>query len=487
VDRVRSRWDHHLHRHSRPEGYTLTRIVLVTGAAGYGKTHWLLEQVASHVEEFGDHGRLLALSRMHGARRRLDAALAERYPHLLRTTTTIDSFALSLVNRWRRFLGSTRPFVIGDDPEESLFGTQSSFEEILCKAIALMQSQTVRSFVGSTYPVIAIDEFQDCLTQALHFVQSMAGCSTLLLAGDEFQLLDAAASGCPAVEWVRDLKSQGGAEIVELAACRRTTVQPILKATAALRQDVVLTGESIPIFLCPGPGPAAYRIIDTLVYARPGNRWTGTCALLTPSHDAWLGEVLSSCDRQLAKRHLSAIGWTREMGERADAEQLLAALQVDDAATHKDAWPTPPPSDTPLVRHTVECVRRFAHARGLTSISRGGVAYLAKRLLHAQRTRGHYSPSRVVCTIHGAKNREFDHVFILWPYKVPSDRDMKLRLLYNAISRARRSVMLLVHDDGKRFAQDSVLRLLGEAKPAFAPKKKLTASSWPAARTRRSS
>jgi hypothetical protein len=197
--------------------------------------------------------------------------------------------------------------------------------------------------------------------------------------------------------------------------------------------------------------------------------------------------VLSSCDRQLAKKQLSSVSWTPEIGEVADAEQLLAALQVNDAAGLKDAWSTPPPNDTPLVRHTVECVCRFVHARGLTSISRGAVAYLAKRFLHAQRTRGHHSPKRVVCTIHGAKNREFDHVFILWPYKVPGDRKMKLRLLYNAISRARRTVMLLVRGDEKRFAEDSVLRLLGEAKPVFPPKKKLTGPSRPTARTRRSS
>jgi hypothetical protein len=414
---------------------------------------------------------------MHGSRRRLEGTLAETYPQLPRTVTTIHSFALSLVNRWRRSLGSSRPYVIGDDAEDTLFGTQRSFDDILKSATALMQSPTVRSFVASTYPVILIDEFQDCHAQPLSLVQSMAGCATLLLAADEFQLLDTTVSGCPAVDWIRTLRGHGAADIVELTTCHRTTVQSILNATTALRHDAQLTGESIPIFACPAAGPAAYRMLEALVYAPPGTRCTGTCAVLTPSHDAWVHDVLTSCDKQLAKNRRSLVGWTIETSEQEAVDQLLTALDAADPVRHKDAWADPGTRDAALVRHAAEHVLRFARVRGLPTIPRGAVAYLAKRLLHVQRTRGRHSPKRIVTTIHGAKNREFDHVFILWPYKVRGDREMKLRLLYNAISRARRTVMLLVRGDAKRFAEDSVLRQLGDPKPAIPPKKKRTATA----------
>lgn len=41
-------------------------------------------------------------------------------------------------------------------------------------------------------------------------------------------------------------------------------------------------------------------------------------------------------------------------------------------------------------------------------------------------------------TVHQAKNREFEGVIILWPYTVVGNADQQRRLLYNAITRARR-------------------------------------------------
>ena len=111
-------------------------------------------------------------------------------------------------------------------------------------------------------------------------------------------------------------------------------------------------------------------------------------------------------------------------------------------------------------------------ARGLRSISRGAVAHLAHSLLHTVRTRGHSTPKRIVATIHGAKNREFDHVFILWPYKVRSEREQVRRLLYNAISRAKKTAILLVRDPGSRASNDPVISLLGPPRPAVKKKKR---------------
>ena len=49
-------------------------------------------------------------------------------------------------------------------------------------------------------------------------------------------------------------------------------------------------------------------------------------------------------------------------------------------------------------------------------------------------------------TIHQAKNREFDSVIVLWPYKVAGSADRKRRLLYNAITRAKRQAVVIVQN-----------------------------------------
>ena len=49
-------------------------------------------------------------------------------------------------------------------------------------------------------------------------------------------------------------------------------------------------------------------------------------------------------------------------------------------------------------------------------------------------------------TIHQAKNREFDHVIVLWPYQVTADPEAARRLLYNAITRARRRALVVVQN-----------------------------------------
>ena len=57
-------------------------------------------------------------------------------------------------------------------------------------------------------------------------------------------------------------------------------------------------------------------------------------------------------------------------------------------------------------------------------------------------------------TIHGAKNREFDVVIVLWPASmgVGGNADQKRRLLYNAVTRAKSRCLVLVQ------AQDALLQ-----------------------------
>ena len=47
-------------------------------------------------------------------------------------------------------------------------------------------------------------------------------------------------------------------------------------------------------------------------------------------------------------------------------------------------------------------------------------------------------------TVQQAKNREFEGVVVIWPYQVGGDAEHKRRLLYNAVTRAKRWCNVIV-------------------------------------------
>jgi hypothetical protein len=49
-------------------------------------------------------------------------------------------------------------------------------------------------------------------------------------------------------------------------------------------------------------------------------------------------------------------------------------------------------------------------------------------------------------TINQAKNREFEGVFILWPFAVGGNLDSQRRRLYNALTRAQKWAIVIVQD-----------------------------------------
>jgi superfamily I DNA/RNA helicase len=59
----------------------------------------------------------------------------------------------------------------------------------------------------------------------------------------------------------------------------------------------------------------------------------------------------------------------------------------------------------------------------------------------------------VAMTIHQAKNREFENVVILWPVQVGGDAESLRRLLYNAVTRAKSRVLILLQSPPTKGAQ----------------------------------
>lgn len=454
------------------------QAAVVIGRAGTGKTTWLMAKASEFAPRLitASHQRMLVITRMHGARRKLEYKLKDACRTIPYSLSTIDGFALSIVNRWRTALGHAKPVaaVPGDvDFADGVLGIEADFGRVVGGAAQLLQSPTVGGMIGATYPLILIDEFQDCHGPLLEFVAALSKHSSVLLAADDFQLLDSAVTGCPAVEWAKIQEANGAGTVEKLTTCHRTSVTGILDAARCLRENTAATGRTVPVICCPKHGPAAWKIIERLVCCAPTARWTGTCALICPSHDPFLQKVLDSCTSQLQGRNCAPLRWHEEHSAQEEQDRTATSLGLTTATRDSNSsWQPPAGGLDGVGTHVLNRVQRFARLRGIDAISYRLVARHMDMAVHEQRAYWSSSSSRVVATVHGAKNREFDNVFILWTYKLPPDVTQQRRLLYNAVTRSKQNCMVLVLGNENRVRKDPVLALLGPPEPAFPVKTK---------------
>jgi superfamily I DNA/RNA helicase len=97
------------------------------------------------------------------------------------------------------------------------------------------------------------------------------------------------------------------------------------------------------------------------------------------------------------------------------------------------------------VRSTKEWVARQRRVLGVEEITADQIRrQLARTVAARRRYAGVRREELVAMTIQQAKNQQFVHVVVIWPYTIPNDNEQKRRLLYNAITRAQRSCLVLV-------------------------------------------
>lgn len=430
------------------------------------------------------HQRALAIAVMHGARRRLQAALSRHCPKLPVTVSTIHSFALTVVNRWRRSLGLSLPVTACDAGcglAERHWRTQATFDEVMELACKVLGSPTVRRTLAATYPLVIVDEFQDCTASTLSFVQALADASTVLIAADHFQKLQDVSQGCPAVEWAEARKADGGLMYEDLAGCRRTANQGILTAARALRDNLKAEMETVPVYYAPNVGPAACRMVGRFLPWSADKVTSGSCALIVLSlDDPLLAKLLESFAKQLAKRNPKRkVQWSRALPEREQHEQLCTELGLNGM---DGVWQPKASGTGHLATAVVRDLTRCCRLRGVADIPQDLARQFAKLAVHNSRAFGWNSPRFQVLTVHGAKNREFDHVFVFWTsFKAAKwSTEEQRRLLYNAVTRAKLDCTVLLLGSEKGTREDPVISLLGRAQPAFDPawkKKKKTAAT----------
>jgi hypothetical protein len=412
---------------------------------------------------------------MHGARRRLQGTLRQFCPALPVTISTIHSFTLGIVNRWRRSLGLSAPVAaceISCGLREKHYRTLATFDEIMEMGCKLLESDLILNIIGKSYPLIIVDEFQDCTRDTLRFIQSLSCCSQLLIAGDQFQTLEEDVQGCPAIEWAEKLRHQGRIEYVDLPGCRRTEKREILDAARCLRSNVESVSSTVPVYHAPMYGPAAFRMVQRFVPWNTVDRiTTGTCALIVLSvDDPLLNKLITSFHDQIARKNLNIrIPWEIPVHEEQHEQEILAELGVSNSGPDANWNGEMEPASA-----TAACIARellwFSRLRGISPIPQELAIQFARIHVHRIRAFGWRSPRFQILTVHGAKNQEFDHVFVFWGYKSAAwSQEQQRRLLYNAVTRAKKTCTVLCMGGAQRASNDPIIRLLGPSVPAIDP------------------
>lgn len=403
------------------------------GPAGCGKTHRLMDELIGALdrEPLEAHQRVLAVTFMHGSRRRLENRLSTIEPLRGRyEAVVLDGFAWRLIQRWRRltaYLGLAVP-------------QERDFDACCALAARLTAIPIVAQWVKSTFPIMIVDEAQDLCAYRSAIVSALSTTVTVILAFDEFQCLAPELRPVPIQAWLAE-----NSPPATLQGNRRTNVAQLLAAANAVRQgmDVPDGGREFRITVTPSLPLMATWLANAVRFRRNG----GTLAVLTPSRGGPAAAAIARVAAGPIGRQQSGpftISW-----ENSDADDLqfiwdrvaLAGLcQIDEAiATLHEL------RDDPILLRTRDWLKGKERTTGITHIAAADIRAQVERLVTRRRQfGGGRDPTLSAMTIHQAKNREFDHVVVVWPHRVPNGDDQRRRLLYNAITRARRSCTVLV-------------------------------------------
>lgn len=397
----------------------------VEGTAGSGKTVCLMETLGATLATvpLREGQRVLALTFMHGARRRLHEKL--RGIDGLRgrvECVTVDSFAQRLLRRWRgltKALGM--PVLLPEQYDAQCDG-----------AGALLERHDVRKWVAASFPVVLVDEAQDLKPERLRIVRSLAESTALLVAADEFQCLDSHLRPNPFVAWVHD-----ACVPVLLTKIHRTDVPALLAAAVSVRSgSAPQSAKGFQILAAKGVPMAAAYLANAIAWGRSGN-----VAIITPSlSGSFARDVVARVTHQACGKRGNgpySIRWDRSEDDEVGA--LLQNFQLGDAATLAEtiaALSTLKASGA--VRETISWVRLQARAGGAKCFARAQISAVVARHVAMRRQRfGIDNVNFAAMTVQQAKNREFQGVVVLWPFKVGGDAEHRRRLLYNGITRAR--------------------------------------------------
>jgi superfamily I DNA/RNA helicase len=424
------------------------------GAAGTGKTHNLVGRAAEIVQDgaLGEGHKLLALTFMNGARRRLDSRLDENVAFRRRfCCQTFDVFA--------RTLSARRRSLVTPDLQV-LAAALSEFDGPCAMAAALLEQESVRSWVARSFPLVLVDEAQDLDEHRMRILQGLSPSCRIVAAADAFQCLHNGRDTTPLMGWL-----ENAGQTHRLTQVRRTTQQGLLAAALAVREgrDVksVLTAKTFKGSTSwSGPG---FRLVDApatnanhglLAWAIANEiaQRKGRVVILTPdAGNAIIRATLATVQSKQYTRKNSGVTfgpyphtWDRHDNDEADA--LLADIVLPENASYIDFRVLL----TPLARHapiaqTINRMDRVRRVHGQAGFTAAQVtAFVREAVRNRSRLGFHEQHGHLVMTIQRAKNREFPNVIVLWPHTATGSAEHLRRLLYNGITRAEEHCTVIV-------------------------------------------
>lgn len=421
---------------------------LFQGPAGSGKTTGLVRELASTLSQrpLEAHERVLALTRMHGSRRRLQERLST-VPTLQRQfeCITFDSFAWRITRRWRSLCNAK----FGGEPEVD------DYSEVCRRAGVLLNEPLVSNWIARTFPIVVIDEMQDNKGGQLAMIIGLSYACVCLAAADHFQDLDGDATN-PAVTWARE-----NGETITLTQIYRTRMVGLLNAASALRQGLAIprNDNGFTVLGALNHNVGASFVSRNLTWWKKCN----DIAIITPA----CAETSLFVQNLIARVQEGPIGekgygphqvlW--EVSQQDEKAAFIARLHLpDDPSSIVHASNIVLPDGTAVATAVEAWIGRQRRVAGKTTFSVAELIHQIDRIhQRVQSYRMVRSQGVRAMTIHQAKNREFDSVIVLWPYEVKGSPERKRRLLYNAITRARTRVLIVVQNPNR-------LR-----KPPFAP------------------
>lgn len=413
-------------------------LQFIEGGAGTGKTTTVIERLrrALVTSPLGEHQRVLALTKMHGSRRRVSgrltsvAGLRGRFE-----SATIDSFARRIVQRWR-----TLARVLAGPAIPTEFDARCEL------AGRLLEEPCVQRWVASSFPVVVVDELQDSKAGQLRVLKGLCVQCECIAAGDSFQDLEGDNS-CASVEWAREQCTP-----TVLATTYRTSNAGLLAAAASLRsgQPVTVSGgfdlmgaKAAPL----GAWAVASRIAKW--------RRLGTIAVITPvgTRSTFVRKVVERLNRgpPLGKKppvgpfHLQ---W--EVAQNDHVEAMCRSIGLPEGVEERVRAESLAFDGLRSVGGVREWLSRQRRVFGRHEFSVAEVrAAVEETVRHARLHQRNDEQRLVAMTIHQAKNREFDRVIVLWPYEVSGNDERKRRLMYNAITRARHEAFVVVQGEAR--------------------------------------
>lgn len=418
-------------------------IQFIEGGAGTGKTTMLIQRLRDRLADtpLREYQRVLALTKMHGSRRRIRERLNSVEELRSRfESVTVDSFAWRIVTRWRSL---ARMFVPGELPE--------AFDARCDLAGRLLQEPIVQKWVAASFPIVVIDELQDSKGPQLQLLRGLAVRCECIAAGDPFQDLDGETS-CPSVEWAR----QQGAVTV-LTTIHRTNNAGLLAAASALRNgEAVVEARGFALKGVPAWGLGAWEVASKIEKWR---RLGGTVAVITPVRAANSPFVRLIIERVRSKPPLGKkrkVGPFRLQWEAEDDDRVveicreIALPDTNDARVRVEDLKFVSKGPSASVRAWFTRQRRLF---GRTDFNAAEVRAVVEDVVQQERVLSNRKERNLVAlTVHQAKNREFDRVIVLWPYEVSGNDERQRRLAYNAITRAKQEACVIVQN-AKRLQQ----------------------------------